>query len=457
MKYLFIVTCILLYSSYSIAQPIQQPDGGGSYDALLKVEDEITPAERAAIIRKLKANEVQLRNKGLLSAKLRPLATSFIWPVTQAAGFNDNNFYGISNYIDHNAAVPNQLSDYNCGTRTYDQSSGYNHKGTDIFTWPFPWQKMALNAVQIVAAAPGTIIGKDDGNTDQNCAFCTVACNWNAVYVMHADGSVAWYGHMKTGSLTTRLVGETVTAGEYLGIVGSSGNSTAPHLHFEVYTDNTYAQLVDPWAGPCNTFNGLTSWWANQQPYQVSTLNKMMTHGAAPAMPGCAGGEAVNGKINFLNGQTVYLGSYYRDQLNGQKPVHAIYRPDNTLYTSWIQTFTSNFNASYWYYTITLPTPAATGMWKYQITYNGQPAQSIYFGVNTIGYTFTGKDNWSDAANWTNNTKPPAILPAGNEIIINPIGDGECIINQPQTISSGAKITVITGKKLKVNGNLLIQ
>jgi len=96
-------------------------------------------------------------------------------------------------------------------------------------------------------------------------------------------------------------------------------------------------------------------------------------------------------------------------------------------------------------------------MWKYQSTYNGQPAQSIYFGVNTIGYTFTGKDNWSDAANWTNNTKPPAILPAGNEIIINPIGDGECIINQPQTISSGAKITVITGKKLKVNGNLLIQ
>ena len=51
---------------------------------------------------------------------------------------------------------------------------------------------------------------------------------------MHADGSVAWYGHMKAGSLTNKAVGQTVSSGEYLGIVGSSGNSTGPHLHFGI-------------------------------------------------------------------------------------------------------------------------------------------------------------------------------------------------------------------------------
>ena len=43
----------------------------------------------------------------------------------------------------------------------------------------------------------GIIIGKDDGNFDQNCAFCTSSCSWNAVYIQQADGSIAWYGHLK--------------------------------------------------------------------------------------------------------------------------------------------------------------------------------------------------------------------------------------------------------------------
>ena len=66
---------------------------------------------------------------------------------------------------------------------------GYNHQGTDFFTWPFFWFEMANEQVHIVAAAPGTIIGKNDGNADQSCS--TSGGNWNAVYVRHADGSTA--------------------------------------------------------------------------------------------------------------------------------------------------------------------------------------------------------------------------------------------------------------------------
>ncbi|MEP7163627.1 MAG: PQQ-dependent sugar dehydrogenase [Ferruginibacter sp.] len=73
-----------------------------------------------------------------------------------------------------------------------------------------------------------------------------------------------------------------------------------------------------------------------------------------------------------------------------------------------------------------------------------------------IGYTFTGNGNWDVAANWSNNAIPPATLPAGAEIIIDPVLNGECVLNIPQTVSAGAKLTVSVGKKFKINGNLTI-
>lgn len=382
-KFILIIS-FLFFAGTAIGQPpVKQPDGGGDYRDVIKIKDEINPEQRTGIIKMLKANETKLRNARKLLSPTGIESTLFQWPIKQALNYNDNGYYGISNYVDENPAFPNQLLDYNCGNRTYDLASGYNHAGTDIFTWPYPWQKMERNAVQIIAAAPGTIIAKSDGNFDQSCAFCTGACNWNAVYVMHSDGSVAWYGHMKLGSLTTKAVGQTVALGEYLGTVGSSGNSTGPHLHFEVYTNSSYTKLVDPWAGNCNSLNGLTSWWAIQQSYFVPTLNKVMLHGAAPVNNSCVAGEVVNEKINFANGETIYLGSYYRDQQSGQQSVHTVYRPDNSVYSTWTQNFTSYYAASWWFYSLPLPNVATTGTWKYEIVYNTTQKQAAYFAVNS--------------------------------------------------------------------------
>jgi murein DD-endopeptidase MepM/ murein hydrolase activator NlpD len=60
------------------------------------------------------------------------------------------------------------------------------------------------------------------------------------VVVRHRLGYTTWYAHL---SLITTFVGEKVTGGTRLGFVGSTGNATGPHLHFELRKNAT---PIDP-------------------------------------------------------------------------------------------------------------------------------------------------------------------------------------------------------------------
>jgi murein DD-endopeptidase MepM/ murein hydrolase activator NlpD len=64
------------------------------------------------------------------------------------------------------------------------------------------------------------------------------------VQVRHEDGTVTWYNHMSKFSVS---VGETVYAGDQVGAVGMTGNTTGPHLHFEVHPNGGEAVDPDPW------------------------------------------------------------------------------------------------------------------------------------------------------------------------------------------------------------------
>jgi glycosidase len=79
----------------------------------------------------------------------------------------------------------------------------------------------------------------------------------------------------------------------------------------------------------------------------------------------------------------------------------------------------------------------------------------IYHPANV--YIFNGSGYWNDAANWTYNKIPPATLPSGADIFINPKSGGECILDINQIIAPGANITVMAGKKIKIPLNLAVQ
>ncbi|MBQ0987886.1 transglycosylase family protein [Streptomyces sp. F63] len=67
----------------------------------------------------------------------------------------------------------------------------------------------------------------------------------NEVVVRHADGRFSQYAHLSSLSVSA---GQTVQGGQQLGLSGSTGNSTGPHLHFEVRTGQGYGSDVDPLA-----------------------------------------------------------------------------------------------------------------------------------------------------------------------------------------------------------------
>lgn len=71
-------------------------------------------------------------------------------------------------------------------------------------------------------------------------------------------------------------------------------------------------------------------------------------------------------------------------------------------------------------------------------------------------YTFTGNGYWTVASNWNNNTIPPAVLPAGDIININPAPGDSCVLNTPQTISSGASFNIFPGAIFIVTGGVTI-
>lgn len=326
----------------------------------------LSEEQRGRIQLQLQANLIALGQMGLLSAKV-PKPVLLEWPI-QAVGSAAEGFgvHAISNFVDQDPAFPGKLLDYQCGQRTYDTTSGYNHAGVDIFTWPLPWTWMAADEVHVVASAPGTIVLKSDGNFDQSCGWA--GGQWNAVYVRHADGAIAWYGHMKKGTLTTKLVGQKVQAGEYLGVVGSSGNSTAPHLHLELY--DSAGKLIDPYAGPCNTLSPV-GLWQDQRPYFDSAVNRLMVGTAPVEYPTCPGLE-VTYESAIPRGSLGYFMTFYRDQLDSQVSQYRVIRPNGTVFKSWNGTSNApHYAASWWWWAWTIPSSAPVGTWTFEVTFEG--------------------------------------------------------------------------------------
>ncbi len=97
----------------------------------------------------------------------------------------------------------------------------------------------------ILSAAAGTVVAAQDGLANSaevphptNLATVKETVG-NHVIVQISDGVYVLYAHMDPGSVAVR-VGDRITRGQQLGLIGNSGISTTPHLHFQFLTTPTY-------------------------------------------------------------------------------------------------------------------------------------------------------------------------------------------------------------------------
>lgn len=190
-----------------------------------------------------------------------PSVTLFADPMGNGGTHAPGQF--VTNYVDLSPAGGSIL-EYECGDITYD-----GHNGIDIAI--IDWHQMD-EGIPVLCAAPGVVIERADGHFDRCTSGFSPCCGpANRVIVQHADGSVAWYYHLKKGSVTVSL-GEIVAVGDTLGMIGSSGCSTGPHLHFEVRNG---AAVVDPSTGACNAG---ASWWQSQHDYALDQTFDLHSH-----------------------------------------------------------------------------------------------------------------------------------------------------------------------------------
>ena len=407
MKFKITISALALGVFTSNAQQSNFEPNGGEFIYNSQNYECLTELQRQEIFTQLNESINQLnRNQQLAFSKTnRGSHPLFIWPVQKAENTPYNEVWAISNYVDQNQNFPDLLTDYNCGSRTYDTTSGYNHQGIDVFSWPFGWYMMDNDEAEIIAAAPGQIIFKSDGNFDRSCDFNTTT-PWNAVYIQHNDGSIAWYGHLKSGSLTSKNVGDMVNEGEFLGVMGSSGISTGPHLHFEVYTDNSYNQLIDPYAGTCNSLN-TDSWWQNQKPYLNPAVNAVLTHTSPPVFNDCPTTETTNRSDDFDTDDTIYFALYLKDQALGTAVNLKVRRPDNSLLYDWDFALNDNFLASWWYWNFS-DVFDMNGAWEWEATYQGQTTTHTF---NITGALSIDEEDFSSTSVYPN--------PFNDVVIIN--------------------------------------
>ena len=144
-------------------------------------------------------------------------------------------------YMDHDSG--SGVRDYACGELTGD-----GHKGTDIGIRDLV---AMAEGVRVQAAAAGTVVGVRDGMPDRSVEKTGLAaiegreCG-NGVRLDHGNGWTTQYCHMRRASVRVEP-GDRVEAGQTLGLVGLSGETSFPHVHFEVAQDG---QPVDPFVGP---------------------------------------------------------------------------------------------------------------------------------------------------------------------------------------------------------------
>lgn len=289
----------------------------------------------------------------------------FRWPILK----QDWNYP--FHYVDLDAG-PGVL-DFACYDVTYD-----THIGTDVTIRDFVEMDQGRF---VVAAAPGTVAWVEDGYYDRSTVPNGAPPNY--VDILHADGTHTYYLHFKKWS-TLVAAGQHVYEGQALGLVGSSGNSSNPHVHFEV--KDSGGNPLDPYAGSCGAGASL---WRSQPQHAYNNpmaLADSGIHVFEPwyffiTQPPPQMTHIQQSAANALFFWIKFTGAHPGDQsrVTWYDPGNAVYADDTFTHTA--------FAAWDWrFFKVFMPTSGSLGTWRAEYRLNGVLVSTKSFTFNTAPY-----------------------------------------------------------------------
>ncbi|MBX9397753.1 M23 family metallopeptidase [Streptomyces sp. TRM72054] len=114
---------------------------------------------------------------------------------------------------------------------SYAQAGGMwqsTHSGQDF---------AVSTGTKVVAAHGGKVVKAGGNGAGDGPAY------GNAVVIKHGNGTFSQYAHL---SRVDVKVGQIVATGQRIALSGNTGNSSGPHLHFEIRTTANYGTAIDP-------------------------------------------------------------------------------------------------------------------------------------------------------------------------------------------------------------------
>jgi murein DD-endopeptidase MepM/ murein hydrolase activator NlpD len=290
--------------------------------------------------------------------------------------FHDWRF---SNYVDVDPS--SGFKDFQGGTIAYD-----GHDAHDIGITNFARMDAGIPEY---AAADGVVEQTQDGNFDRNNTRGSRPANY--IIINHGNGWRTIYYHLMANSITVQ-VGDTVTAGQFLGLVGSAGDSNGPHLHFGITHNNN---AVESEYDPTDYYVSPFGYQGSQSTYVIDALVTSFS----PTSSDFDERPAEQTIFSTQTPQTPVFVFWFATLASGEHLDLTEYRPDGTVNSSNSTLVQGPLNSgSYWWRPSTTPISSNPGTWRLVISKNGVELASRSFvvtpgpGYGQIKVTQNGSD-----------------------------------------------------------------
>ncbi|MGW3123402.1 M23 family metallopeptidase [Streptomyces sp. NPDC001107] len=135
------------------------------------------------------------------------------------------------------AAAARKAASWMHPVKKYRLSASFNQAG-GMWQSTHSGQDFAVpSGTDVVAAHGGTVVKAGGNGAGDGPAY------GNAIVIRHGNGTYSQYAHL---SRIDVRVGQVVATGQHIARSGNTGNSSGPHLHFEIRTTANYGSAVDP-------------------------------------------------------------------------------------------------------------------------------------------------------------------------------------------------------------------